>query len=384
MSDYGVRRDLRGQTLDLLRFPLAVVIVIVHLVCAGGFVVQGQLVSADDDNVLRCVYAFIEAFLRGQSVPIYFFISGYVFFLGVELTKEKYIQKLRNRTKSLLIPYLLWNTLGVVALLCKLLPFLNRYLPATYHLHFSWHGLLSCYWIYDHTLVPDPVTETYVDNLFCAPIDVPLWFVRELMIVVLCTPILYYLLRRVRGYAVAALALAWAGVGFTHYSHLHMTLTAFFFFSFGAVMSICGRDMLVVFKKYHTASMVLYPTLATMGMFSTMYMPEYVTEIIKTVTICAGLLFAYNLSAWLLQHQWCTVRPLLVRASFFIYVAHLFLGLKVTRLLYVLLTPTTAIGIFSIDVASIIINIGVLLGVYYLLSRLCPATLRLLTGRKTI
>ncbi len=161
-------RDLRSESLDLLRFPLAVVVVTVHLLVVDGFVVDGRYVNVTDSVFFVWVYRFVDSFLRGQSVPIYFFISGFVFFFGIELTPKKYLYKLRNRVKSLFVPYIVWNTLAVGMLLMKLLPCLNRFLPSAYTLNFSWKGLLSCYWMYDQSLVPDPVTHEYIANNYLA------------------------------------------------------------------------------------------------------------------------------------------------------------------------------------------------------------------------
>lgn len=88
---------MRSETLDLLRFPLALVIVIVH-----------ALPLAPSPSIMD---GLIMAFLKEQSVPIYYFISGYVFFLGIELTKGVYLKKIKNRIRTLLIPYLIWNLL---------------------------------------------------------------------------------------------------------------------------------------------------------------------------------------------------------------------------------------------------------------------------------
>ncbi len=94
------RNDLRSQSLDLLRFPLAVVVVFIHVWTPNTYGPEGSICLSSFLNGL------IEGLIRGQSVPIYFFISGYVFFLNVDMTRQTYIRKLRNRSKSLLIPYI--------------------------------------------------------------------------------------------------------------------------------------------------------------------------------------------------------------------------------------------------------------------------------------
>ena len=92
----GNRTDSRSQALDLLRFPLAVVILTVHVFGTGVLAVHGVEYSLENIPVMSGVMGFINAFLRDQSVPIYFFISGYVFFLGREFTGEVYLAKLKN------------------------------------------------------------------------------------------------------------------------------------------------------------------------------------------------------------------------------------------------------------------------------------------------
>ena len=87
------RIDLRSQSLDLLRFPLAVVVLTIHIFSTEGITFQGTTSNFEDYPFFMEVNRFIDGFFRGQSVPIYCFISGFVFFLGVEMTRETYIRK---------------------------------------------------------------------------------------------------------------------------------------------------------------------------------------------------------------------------------------------------------------------------------------------------
>ena len=94
------QNNLRSQSLDLLRFPLAIVVVTVHMFSAR-VGLDGAQFNADTFPVFRDVCIFIRAFLAGISVPIYFFISGYVFFVNVDVfTTERYLQKLKNRVHT--------------------------------------------------------------------------------------------------------------------------------------------------------------------------------------------------------------------------------------------------------------------------------------------
>ena len=131
MSGNLSNENLRSQSLDLLRFPLAVVILLIHIFSTDGITFQGKTLTFESYPLFLFVNRLIDAFLRGQSVPIYYFISGFVFFIGVKMTKDVYIRKFKNRTKSLLIPYLIWNIFAILLLeLFFIFPisFVNRYI----------------------------------------------------------------------------------------------------------------------------------------------------------------------------------------------------------------------------------------------------------------
>lgn len=98
--------DLRSQSLDMLRFPLAVVVLIVHTIQID-LILHGNRIETDDMPLLLAMKDFVTAFLSDQSVPVYFFISGFVFFLGGRLSKQRYVRKMKNRFKSLFIPYII-------------------------------------------------------------------------------------------------------------------------------------------------------------------------------------------------------------------------------------------------------------------------------------
>lgn len=74
------KNDLRSQALDLLRFPLAVVVLTIHTFSSEGLELRGQELTFADHSLFMEINRWIDAFLRGQSVPIYYFISGFVFF----------------------------------------------------------------------------------------------------------------------------------------------------------------------------------------------------------------------------------------------------------------------------------------------------------------
>ena len=370
------RNDLRSQTLDLLRFPLAVVVLMIHTFTTEGLDLRGQKFLFTDYPVFMEVNHWIDGFLRGQSVPIYYFISGFVFFLGVEMTRETYLRKFRNRVHSLVIPYFVWNIMPLLPLFLITFNPLFKNFTAGASFHFSWSSLLSCFWVYDGGLSDIPIKPE--EMLY--PFDVPLWFVRDLIIVVACTPLLHYLIKRFKLYFVTLLGIIWFAVPYFHLKTLGFE-SAFFFFCWGAYMSINRRDMLQEFGRYFKISTVGYVALGVLHVAAAHYWPA-AAPTIKQLNVLVGLLFAYNFAAWLLKRGICRVNPFLASASFFVYVSHTLVVGRVLKLLFIVFSPASDLAILLVYILAVVLTVLLLLGTFYLMRQYTPRLLKVVAGRK--
>ncbi len=369
----------RQQALDLLRFPLAIVVLTIHTWSSDGFYLQGEPVDLQNYPVFQEINRWIDGFLRGQSVPIYFFISGFVFFFGVEWNKGTYLRKLKNRVKTLLIPYLIWNTIAIVLLIAKTLPVFAQFQSYETDFVFSIKGLLSCFWNYNNGFFPE--TPDTIPTTECAyPIDMPLWFLRDLMLVVLCTPLLYRLLKRTGIYAVIGIGLLWFAKNYLTIGHVGQLLDALFFFSWGAYLSIHRKEMLTVFGRWFKLSMWTYPLLALSHIAAAHYWPEAASTI-KQLNVLARLFFAYNAANWLLDHRICKPNDFLAASSFFIYVAHALVCNRLLRMLFVWIQPESDFALCLVYTSTVVLTIALLLGSFYLMKRFTPRLLKVVAGR---
>lgn len=368
-------RPSRQVVLDLLRFPLAVVIVAVHLFSIGGLVTGGEQLDVSGMPLFGAVLAFVDAFLRGQSVPIYFFISGYVFFREGTFGKALYGHKLRNRVKTLFIPYLIWNSLAIILLLLKFLPVfsdLRAYGGGAFTP--SVQGFLSCFWEYHDELNPAPAGTAMAAMAAesSVPINAPLWFLRDLMILVVASPVLYWLLRRLKGWFVVATGLLWFVVD---------QQPGLFFFSWGAYMSLNSKDMLQWFGRIKTPSLIAYPLISIACIAVKGVHPEWV-HWIKQAGILAGLPFAYNLAALLLRRGICRENRTLAASSFFIYVAHGLCCQQITKVVLKVFSPESDVATTLCFLLSLTLCVGGLLGAFVAIRRWTPGLLRVVAGRK--
>lgn len=373
------RSDIRSQSLDLLRFPLAVVVLSMHVFTTQPFSVKGVDYSFDSMPIFLAIIHFIDGFLRDQSVPIYYFISGFVFFLCTDFTKDIYLRKLHNRSKTLLIPYMIWNTVAILALLIIYTHFFNPELLQAKGYDFSPQAILSCYWDRANGIFTDPSVNRFF-GIF--PENSPLWFVRELMIVVISTPVIHWLIKRAGVAFLSVLCMAWF---FAYYysdnGYVDQISTAFFFFSFGAMLSIRGIDMIRFFGRFRTISIISYLAFSTLYIISVSNFPM-LSSAIKRLNVMAGLFFAYNMSSWLLQHHICHVNRFLASSSYFIYLSHIIIYMQVLKLHFYIFSPTSEIATILMFLSTVAVEVLLLLAIYYMLGKFTPKLLKILTGSR--
>ena len=112
--------DLQSRTIDTLRFPLMLGVVFIHSAFMSYFYPDGRTVFDLENMPVYSLAAYIFSDNLGQiAVPLFFFMSGYLFFYGNGggFGWRGYLVKLKKRCRTLLVPYVVWN---VVYALCFL------------------------------------------------------------------------------------------------------------------------------------------------------------------------------------------------------------------------------------------------------------------------
>lgn len=105
------------KVFEWLRFPLIIGVVLIH--CFGKpfdyEAIDFYHVSGMDlYNLFR---VSISKVLCHVCVPAFYFISGFLFYKGLEKWSwNKYFEKIIKRIKSLFIPFLIWNTIYIAIL----------------------------------------------------------------------------------------------------------------------------------------------------------------------------------------------------------------------------------------------------------------------------
>ena len=107
--------ELKYKVFDWLRFPLIVFVVYIH---SFGKPIDFYAIDFSNLTSIDCYNLFrisISHVLTHIAVPMFFFISGFLFFNKLqEWNRTVYFGKLRKRIKTLLVPFIIWNTIKIL------------------------------------------------------------------------------------------------------------------------------------------------------------------------------------------------------------------------------------------------------------------------------
>ena len=94
--EYELYKTKVSDTISLMRFPLAVLVVIIHVSSISG---AYQLEQSSLSQNYPCFYCLSNClkFLTNAAVPLFFVISGYLFFLDKDWSLSTYFSQLKKR-----------------------------------------------------------------------------------------------------------------------------------------------------------------------------------------------------------------------------------------------------------------------------------------------
>lgn len=354
--------DIRHSLcVDFLRLALSLLLVFFHT-----FQIQ---ICSDEGAIQIGVKRIIDAFLSDLIVPVFFLISGYFFFKNRGGQEKFLIGKLKRRLRTLLLPYCIWNTLGILLVVIK------------DPLKLFSGGILSSFWMYNGWAEGENGQTTYF------PINTALWYVRDLMMVVLCSPLLYLGLKKI-GYGVI---LTLTGL-FTFFSlhyvdwHLNQLSTAFLFFSLGAWLSLHGKTVPECFEKHFSVSLILYPVFSIVYLFLSEH--TLLNQIIKVVNSFAVIPFSFCVAGglWRSFSERLTERRRACIAhmgalSTYIYMSHCLVFPRVLKLLCIVINPKTDFESLACYLGTFALSLSLVIISYIILRKRIPVFLKFLIGR---
>lgn len=355
------------QNFDRLRLPLMVLVVFIH----AQFYANGVKEVVMPYGVMSHFFTLVVAQV---AVPLFFFISGCFYFRDYkDFDLVKYIQKQKRRIKTLIIPYLLWNTFfwflfSVFRLVAPSL--INGGIPSI--IGVSWQDVLWVFW----------------GSPEGGPIDFPLWFIRDLITITFLSPIVYFILMRFKAGLLALMALAYLWI-FAYPIPLlgnNICMCVFFFSLGGYFNKVLALDSLRKRMKNALAGRgrILIETFLLLGILSTLN--HYIWNNTVVTLIANRLLVIEGIAA-----MYCVVdrnKPLFDKFKdlipgdcvFFIFATHGFLITVIKRIIEKMAIDNQAV-LIVLYFAVVLITITICVLMYRAIKTVSPKTMKVFTGR---
>lgn len=359
-----------SSRIEILRFPLIIGIVFIHNYTSTIRMVQGSIgvehSSAWDDFVRF----FISQGVARVAVPLFFLVSGYLFFLG-QWSWSKYAGKLKRRVNTLLIPFLFWNL-------------------ATWAIYTAGRRIPQTRMYFEGGVWP-PAGQVsflgYIGALFGIsaryPIDYQFWFIRDLIALVVLAPVIYFLLR---GKWLLPFLLILFGLWFAaawpdlwpsmvHSIFLPEQIEAALYFSLGAYLSQPGKDVTCLdkFGPWISAAFFVFLVLHSTYQDRLPYLHKFVILFgVPSLWWLTGLaLGSAKLKASLIG---------LVGDGFFVFAAHEPLQTVVRKVSYRLFSPTAGASVLALYLLTPVCMIALLVVVRRCLLKIMPRFTGVITG----
>lgn len=333
-----------------IRFPLLVLVIMVHTDVGIDF--QNPLTSFLYNNL---------RLLANMAVPCFFFISGYLYFNGVTtITSLQYKEKLKKRIKTLCVPYICWNALYLIFILM-----LQLLIPdiigneRKYILNYSLLELVNSFWNYGGVYYGMPVLYS-------------MWYIRDLIVLIICSPIIYFCLKRIP-YAFLMIVL-WLFI-FNPFSFTPTDcdwIKALMFFSIGGKLALDNCNFLIK-KKYSMILCVLFLFAYTYYFFVRNTSWGYNVMLVICVFIIPKL-YTYISDKCALKQP-----PIYSQSVMFVYAFHLFIIMVFNKFWGHIIPVNEYTGILMLAIIPILTAYSCL-GVFLFCKKMFPSLTGILVG----
>lgn len=341
-----------SRSIETMRFPL-----VLFIICLHCFTSTNSL-TRDNFSYFQTTYLF-SLWLGETGVPAYFFISALLLFYS----KKTYKQKIKSRFHTLFVPYLFFN--GII--LCGYLFLMLIGKPITILgkdiADYSIIDYLRAFW--------DRGSWSHGNG---APLLCPFWYIRNLIVLVFLSPVLYYIIKYTKLLFPLIVGLIWINAHDSAYAYESLTM-----FSLGAYFPISNKNPIEVFDKYKALFIGAFVILAAFDFLHLFMIIPYASSIHRLSLIANTFILICLCGEWMYRHQ--VYSPLLSKSAFFVFCIHYPLTLalkplfkKIDGFSDIILVVAYLVSVTCIALVCVVI--------YKIMSRMMPRFLNMITGNR--
>ena len=345
LIDFGIMLNSTiSKTIANLRFPLMLGVVFIH-----SRVIEPEEAARQGLDIVAFIIKLISFQLAAPCVPLFFFISGYLFFakFGDKFNLLDYKIQLKKRVQTLLIPYIFWNVvvLGYFA-------FLHKFASSTIDSNFNN--------VYEFSIVE--LIRSFYDFPGGQPICYQFWFLRDLFLGIIISPLIFLVMRWGRWVLMILLVVL-------HISPIEIPHQAMLiFFSLGAGFSIHRYDFVLVAKRLVVPSALLFVGLSIWGALR-----------LESIGGGLGVITGSIVFVWLASK----VKPInkkLSESGFFVYAFHGFPIVVMIKMMVNFIQPNGTLMWLTCYFGCFLTITILSVSLYFVIKKYFPNFTRIITG----
>ena len=368
----------RDPLIDRLRFPLAVAVVCMHV---------NIWIDRGSPAALASLFAqgAVAYVLAPLAICIFFLMSGYLFFGGAwggqtadglkAWSWPAYGRKLRGRLRSLLVPYVVWIVLALLMhyALDAVVPAVRAgaTMPSLWQF---WQDCGGWHVFYDARVYPSGEQWLFGYAMPRAmPYNPPMWFLRDLIVMTLCAPLFWLVVRRLHAVGLWLLGALYLLQLWPPY--VGPTAGGVFWFCLGASVALRGGRLGDAFRPYArtaavAAALLFVPRLVARDEFTAALSPLF--------ALCGVAAFLGYVTE---RTRLLPASLLLAESGFFIFLVHPFVLVGVEGLLRCV-PLGGALWSLASYVLAVAATVAVCVALFAAMRRFTPRLLSVLSGQR--
>ena len=349
-----------SKRITSLRYLLIVLVVFIHANLKPDDAINYYHYDFVQPYWIEVVKNVICNTLGGAAVPLFFFLASFLQFSK----NDKYKILLKKRSKSIFLPYIIWTGITIILYyIVQSIPYTALFFQNPINIVKNWKGvdLLKVF------------TYHNLSSGLKTPLVYQFWFLRELMIFIVLSPILKFLCDKFSGFMlifITVAALKGIPLFFT------VSSSALFFYLVGYYCAKYKIDFFKISDKIKIHEYLFLLILVVM--FNIMYDGKYDFGLISTIISC---LFFLKLSLYFIRsNKIYSQLNYLSGYSFFLYAIHTpFLGSAINKITQRIIPLHGILCLIQFLLAAFLtIFIGTLIGIA--LKKICFPLFCLLNG----
>lgn len=307
---------------------------------------------------LQIADEFIKYRLCMVAVPMFFTLSGMLFFRNYQV--NDYLKKLKKRFKSLVIPYVSWNTINTLFAMITTL-FLSQFFSGRQEFEWTFMSFFKGVFHYEYYL--------------------PFWFLFELIFFVVCTPVIELLTREkiASPFIIAGILLLCLYEYLVPYPLFRVPNTLVYYL----IGAYIGRHWFELFSKKVSKKLSLLGVVMIVIAIISEYMSKlgFYGDFADTIDILNRIVYVWGFW-WVID---LVVEKIKLRSfmdhTFMIYAIHVNVSAIIAKLIYYVLPKSSPMAFVNL-ILTTIISLVIIELITMFLNRFCKKPYQILTGSR--